>query len=315
MDKRTTDETLSRLPGHPLIREVCTRVDEIFSKLDSYHYLRVEDKQDFLWYHRFFREALDAIYENIQAGRLQLLDERSCRIHPADGKHDLHAALFVGSFDPFQMTHLAMALRYLASDEADCPLVYIIPEGHHNPLKPSKSDYEYRYNLVQMQLAQVFKNLVVPLDIGKDADTIEIFRRFIGCMSGFKLTLTHIIGSDVLPFAVAMLPEDLAVWRREAAERNNELIYKMFILRRDCCPPPDAALRRLEELGVPYYLDTRELVTPSSTDFRKNNAFSIVLPTPEIISHLEVLFRYRLNRNWSPDSAANSPACPPAQNT
>jgi hypothetical protein len=79
--------------------------------------------------------------------------------------------------------------------------------------------------------------------------------------------------------------------------------YSLFVLKRDNAPVAPAILEQLDAQGIRYVLDQRELLTPSSTDFRKHNAFSIVFPTEEIIQHLEVLFRYRLNRNWHPAKA------------
>jgi hypothetical protein len=45
-------------------------------------------------------------------------------------------------------------------------------------------------------------------------------------------------------------------------------------------------------------VDRHIVGAPSSTDFRERGAFTIVFPTDDILSHLEVLFRYSLNRPW-----------------
>ena len=307
-EAKLPESSQSPVPVHPLVEAIFHKMEDIFNRLDSYQYLRSEDIQDFLWYSQFFRDALLDIDWRIRRGDLTLLGDplapagSSRSAGTGVGPREMHVALFIGSFDPFQMTHLAMALRYLASPKAEAPLVYIIPEGHENPYKPAKSAYDYRYSLLRMQIDEVFRRLIMPLDIGEGADTMEIVRRYIASQPGMRLKVTHLIGSDVLPFAVRMLPDDFKLWKREAALHGGEIDYNIFILKRASCPPVAESLLALERLKVPYVLDNRELVTPSSTDFRKNNAFSIVFPTTEIIHHLEVLFRYRLNRNWNNES-------------
>lgn len=298
------DKPATRRPITPLIKQVASSVEAIFAGLDGYTYLQAEDKQDFLWYERFFREALLDIDWRICHGHLRLVRECPFSNQSLNPAKPIHAAVFIGSFDPFQMTHLSMTLRYLAAAEADAPMVCVVPEGHYNPSKPDKSDYRYRYNLLRMQLEPVFGNLVRPLDLGEAADTIEIVRRMIGLASGRSLHLTHVLGSDVLPLAAGMLGKDMDIWMAEAEARRVAFTYSLFVLKRDKAPVTADVLRQLKALEIPYVLDQRELLTPSSTDFRRNNAFSIVFPTEEIIRHLEVLFRYRLNRNWLPAGSA-----------
>jgi nicotinic acid mononucleotide adenylyltransferase len=295
----TQDTLAARRPSHPLIKQIAASMDAIFARLDSYTYLQPEDKQDFLWYQRFFSEALLDIDWRINKRHLILQKDSQFGQDKAMLRKHVRAALFIGSFDPFQMTHLAMTLRYLAAARAEAPLVYVVPEGHDNPAKPCKSDYVYRYNLLRMQLEPVFRQLVAPMDLGNGADTIEIIRRFIAMVPGRTLDLTHVLGSDVLPLAAGMLKQDMEIWQAEAENSTVRFNYSMFVLKRDNAPVSPAILEQLDALGIRYVLDQRELLTPSSTDFRKNNAFSIVFPTEEIIKHLEVLFRYRLNKNWN----------------
>ncbi len=197
------------------------------------------------------------------------------------------------------MTHLAMALRFLASDQARAPVVFVVPEGYDNPSKPLKSDYPYRYELIRMQLEGVFDSLIVPLDIGEGADTIEIVRRFIRMFPGAKLELTHLLGSDSLPFAAKLLPEDMAAWKEQSRDSNVEFSYLPFVVQREGAQDPKPYVEQVRSAGVDITMDDTALPTPSSTDFRQHGNFSIVFPTDGIVHHLEVLFRYNLNKPWS----------------
>ncbi|HPG87822.1 MAG TPA: hypothetical protein PLQ29_14090, partial [Spirochaetales bacterium] len=214
-------------------------------------------------------------------------------------RYEIRAALFIGSFDPFQMTHLATALRFLASAAAGAPVVFVVPEGHDNPRKPRKSDYRYRYELLSMQVAGVFDPLIVPLDIGEGADTIGIVRRFIAMFPGARVSMTHLLGSDTLPFAASMLPEDLNAWRQESERRRVDFTYEAFVVTREGSPVSASDVEAIRSRGLPIQVDDEPIGTPSSTDFRENRAFSIVFPTESVIRHMEVLFRYNLNKPWS----------------
>ena len=249
------------------------RTEEVFERLGAYSYLSTLDKGDFSYYRAFYTDSLLEIDERIYSGALSPVDLSDFPQVVRFPGYDINAALFIGSFDPFQMTHLATALRYLASPGAAAPVVFVVPEGHDNPRKPRKSDYRYRYELLSMQVLGVFDPLIVPLDIGEGADTIEIVRRFIAMFPGARVSMTHLLGSDVLPMAAAMLPKDMEAWGAEAGARR--------------------------ELGLPIYVDETPIGAPCSSDFRDNRAFSIVFPTESVIRHVEVLFRYNLNKPWS----------------
>jgi hypothetical protein len=50
--------------------------------------------------------------------------------------------------------------------------------------------------------------------------------------------------------------------------------------------------------------------SPSSTDFRSSRHITIVFPTAEVLSRLELLFRYGMNRSWMfLDSGDGKGAC------
>ena len=138
----------------------------------------------------------------------------------------------------------------------------------------------------------------MPLDIGQDADTITIWKRFIDMLPCSTLNLTHLLGSDVLPYAISMIPEDLAIWKEEAQKKSVNFTYRAFIFKRDENCSVDSELKQLDSMEIPYQFHPKVLNTPSSTDFRTNSVFSIVFPTKEILSHLEILFRYRLHKPW-----------------
>lgn len=285
-------------PSSPIIRHALERTDSVFGLLSAYSYMSPVDRADFSYYRDTFRHSLKLMDKRIRSGALKPVNLKDFPLASRWPGYHIEAALFIGSFDPFQMTHLAMALRYLASDAAVAPVVFVVPEGHFNPNKPLKSEYDYRYQLMSMQLNGVFNPLVMPLDIGKNADTIEIVRRFIALFPGSTLSLSHVLGSDVLPFAAGLLPEDLGIWHTEARKRGVDFSYRAFVSSRLGAPPPEAHIQRVRSMGIDIYLDDAPIGAPSSTDFREGHTFSIVFPTQEVISHMEVLFRYNLNNPW-----------------
>jgi hypothetical protein len=285
-------------PRSPAVRAAMEKTRRVFERLDSYSYLSADDRKDFLWFRELYLEALHTIDGRIAGGEISPLDLQDFPRSFNFPDYTIHAAIFAGSFDPFQMTHLALALRFLSCPETKASVVFIVPEGHANPSKPLKSDYDYRLELLRMQVADVFYPLIVPLDIGRGADTIGIVSRFIDLFPCGKVSITHILGSDSLPMAATLLPKDLEIWRAEAKAKNVDFSYDSFVLKRNVGEPVEPHIETLRRLGIPVCLDTRQLEAPSSTDFRKNNAFSIVFPTKAIIGHLEALFRYGLNRTW-----------------
>jgi nicotinic acid mononucleotide adenylyltransferase len=289
-----------RTPRSPEIRRILGKVRSVFGSLDTYSCLDQRDRREFSYYQDLYEDALLAIDDRILARALEPVDLQDYPQVLAFPRYDIRAALFIGSFDPFQMTHLAAALRYLASPESTAPLVFIIPEGHVNPDKPRRSEYTYRSQMIRWQIEGVFQPLIYPLDIGEGADTIEIVRRFIARFPGARVHITHLVGSDVLPYALKLLPKDMEVWEAEAKYQGVTFRYDIFAIQRG----GDEAWRKAAEdawaKGVTVRYDERSIGTPSSTDFRSNQAFSIVFPTKAVMRHVEVLFRYDLNRPWDP---------------
>ena len=285
-----------------MIRRMLKRVRTEFGQLGSYPCLDEADISDFNYYRQLYEDALFTIDGRVCKGEIEPVDLKDFPQILNFPHYDIKVALFIGSFDPFQMTHLAMALRYLASDSAKAPLVLIVPEGHFNPDKPKRSDYHYRYDILSKQIRGIFQPLIYPLDLGEGADTIEIVRRFIARFPDARISLTHLIGSDVLDHAVRLLPEDLAVWERESKSCGVDFSYEIFVVRRDYSADLRNPIARAAELGVKVNFDNLVVGLPSSTDFRSNRMFSIVFPTKAVMRHMEVLFRYDLNRPWSPAS-------------
>jgi hypothetical protein len=281
----------------PVIRRALVKTCRTFDNLEAYTCLTARDREDFLWYRDLFVKTLLAIDGRITRGELVPLDLEDFPSSLHLPNYTMRAALYIGSFDPFQMTHLAMALQYLAEPESTAPVVFVIPEGADNPDKPQKSDYQYRFDLLRMQLSDNFYPLVVPLNLGREVDTIGIVSRFIDFFPCGKVAVTHLLGSDALPTAARMLPEDLRIWRRHAKEKQVDLTYQSHIVKRMSGPEPEPWLKVLRDQGVEARLDTSAIEAPSSTDFRSNRTFSIVFPTRAVMAHMEVLFRYGLNKN------------------
>jgi hypothetical protein len=219
--------------------------------------------------------------------------------------------VFIGSFDPFQMTHLATALRFLASDRSEADVVFVVPEGAFDRRKPGKTEYRFRFEVLKRQIAGVLDPLVAPLDIGEGADTIEIVRRLLALHPGASLRLTHLIGSDVLPMAARLLSDDLEAWGRAAERYGIDLDFSLHVARRTKKAVLPAQARSVRELGVRMDVDRTLIGTPSSSAFRTGGAISLVLPTEEILSRLELLFRYGMYRPWSGSPAGPGGASPP----
>jgi len=290
----------------PVLRRVARRLYRIFDSLDSLPYLGEPELLDFLYFRGLFDDSLERMDRKIADGRLRPLDFRGFPQELHYPSLSARIGIFIGSFDPFQMTHLAMALRFLGSDASEADALFVVPEGSQDRRKPLKTDYRFRLEILRRQIAGVLDPFVLPLDIGEGADTIEIVRRLIGIHSGASLRLTHVLGSDVLPLAVGLLPDDLEAWREAAQRSRVDFDFSLHVARRD----PRAQLKPFADavrgLGVRMVIDREVIGTPSSSDFRTEGAISLVLPTEAILSRLELLFRYGMSRSWSSSRASGA---------
>jgi hypothetical protein len=283
----------------PPIRRVAKRLDRVFDSLENLPYLGRAERQDFSYFRSQFDESLARIDRKVLAGRLSPLDLRG---FPQELRYpglSARVGVFIGSFDPFQMTHLAMALRFLASDASEADALFIVPEGTLDPRKPLKTDYRFRFEILKRQIAGIFEPLIAPLDIGEGADTIEIVRRLIALHPGASLRLTHLLGSDVLPLAAALLPDDLEAWGEVARAERVDLDFSIHVARRDRVSRLRPLVEAVRSLGVRMVIDRTVIGTPSSTAFRSEGAITLVLPTDAVLSRLELLFRYGMYRSWS----------------
>ena len=296
----------------PEVDRLARRMHRVFESLQALPYLGPEDLRDFHYYRSLFDRALADMDRKASEGRLRPLDLRG---FPQDLRYPGYAArlgIFIGSFDPFQMTHLAMALRFLSADSSEADALIVVPEGSADPRKPNKTEYSFRYEILKRQLAGVFDPFVVPLDIGSGADTIEIVRRLIALHPGASLRLTHVMGSDTLPLALRLLPDDLEAWRDAAARSRVSLDFSIFVVRRDRRAPLRPLVEAVRRLGVRVVLDRDTIGTPSSTAFRSERAITLVFPTEAVLSRLELLFRYSMNRPWTPGGEGAPPMSPTA---
>ncbi len=294
------------------VERVSRRLHRVFDSLGALPYLGAEELSDFRYYEGLFDEALAGIDRKAREGRLRPLDLRG---FPQDLRYPGYAArlgIFIGSFDPFQMTHMAMALRFLSSDAGEADALFVVPEGSFDPRKPAKTEYRFRHEVLRRQLAGVLDPFVVPLDIGSDADTIEIVRRLIALHAGASLRLTHVMGSDTLPVALRLLPEDLEAWGAAAERAHVALDFSIFVVKRERRDTTRALVEAARRLGVRIVVDHEVIGTPSSTDFRRERAITLVFPTEAILSRVELLFRYGMNRPWTsvpvpPEARADAP--------
>jgi hypothetical protein len=283
----------------PSLRRIARRLDRVFDSLTRLPYLGKAELKDFNYFRSIFEDSLSRIDRKVRDGRLSPLDLRG---FPQELRYpglSARVGVFIGSFDPFQMTHLAMALRFLASDASEADALFIVPEGSADHRKPLKTDYRFRFEILKRQIAGIFEPLIAPLDIGEGADTIEIVRRLIGFHPGAALRLTHLLGSDALPMAVSLLPDDLEAWGEAAGAHSVDLDFSIHVLRRDKRSPLRPLLEAVRRLGVRMVVDRSVIGTPSSTAFRSEGAITLVLPTDAVLSRLELLFRYGLYRSWT----------------
>ncbi len=291
-----------------LTASIARKVERVFARLGEYPYFTPHDLDEFGYYRAHFLEALSGIEERIASGSLSPLDLSGFPREVRFSEYKLSVGLFIGSFDPFQMTHLATALRYLANPKSAGNAVFIVPEGGKSRLKPNRSDYDYRLDILTRQLKGIFEPLVVPLDMGRDADTLQIIERFMALFPGARIDITHIIGSDTAPFAAKLMEGDLKSWGEASKRLDVDFTYRMYIVRRYHDRSAVPAIRSIRSMGVRVDVDRHIIGAPSSTDFRERGAFTIVFPTEDILSHLEVLFRYSLNKPWMQREEGPPPA-------
>jgi len=285
--------------SHPKIDSMARRLRKVFESLPHLGYLGPLELKDYAYYENLIVRALLGIDEKATRGELVPIDIRD---YPRVLRYPRGVAritAYIGTFDPFQLTHLTIALRQLASPRNRSDLVIVVPEGATNQVKPRKTDYSFRYHLAKAQLENLFEPFILPLDIGANADTIEIVRRLIAMHAGMRLELTHLIGSDVLPIASSFIDEDLTVWRRQAHTSGVDFQHSVHVSRRAVRGPFAPYLSHIRKAGVPAVFERSIVGTPSSTDFRENRAITLVLPTEKIRDKLEIVFRYNMNRPWS----------------
>ncbi len=297
---------------------VARKVDEVFSGLQHIPFLRSRDKTEFRYFKRLFLSALEKIDHRIVQGEVHPLSQfeitairdqvdycPECQgIHkPIQrcvlmNRRIVRVGIFIGSFDPFQMTHLETALRFLAKAQPPADIVLVVPEGSYSSLKPGRSEYGYRFDILKRQIGDIFRPFILPVDIGKKADTIEIISRLISILCGYTLELTHILGSDVFPFAAQWYEKDLAIWLPIAKSHNVDLRFRAFVVKRRHEDNIKDAVTLATAQGVPVQIDPKPIGTPSSTHVREQGMFTIIFPTLDVIEKLEIVFRYGMHRNW-----------------
>lgn len=283
----------------PKVDVLAKRLKKIFESLPRLGYLGPSELKDYHYYEHVIVSALLEIDEKAQRGDIHPLDTRD---YPKILRYPngiARVALYIGSFDPFQLTHLTLALKILGSAHNNSDILIVVPEGAENREKPQKTDYAFRFQIAKMQLAGLFEPFILPLDLGAGADTIEIVRRFIAMHTGTKLELTHLIGSDALPLAARYMEEDMRIWRNQAALSGVDFSHALYVARRSAKEKSEPYLRQIRKQGVPAHFERSIVGAPSSSDFRQKRAVTLVLPTEGIRDKLEILFRYNMHQSWS----------------
>jgi hypothetical protein len=305
-------------------RRVAGRMEEVFSSLEHLPFLRPNDRREFRYFRRLFRASCLEIDARVESGIIRPWAKNSveaittaaverfprgksgtepvgaprCVAIPGE---TIRVGVFIGSFDPFQMTHLETALRFLGRGERPADVVLVIPEGSYSTLKPGRSDYGYRFDILRRQAAEAFRPFIVPLDIGEGQDTIGIVRRLLTLFRDRKLLLTHVLGSDVFPLAVRWYPTDLEAWLPAARKQEVTLDFGAFVVKREKGDRIAPHARAARSFGIPVQVDLKPIGTPSSTALRERGVFTIVFPTEAVLEKLEVVFRYGMHRHWLTD--------------
>jgi nicotinic acid mononucleotide adenylyltransferase len=283
------------------VEAVGRKLKRVFDQNASTEYFSCDEIRDYSYYEHLLLQGLEGIDRRMERGSLRPMDLTDYpKVIRADNGV-VRACIYIGSFDPFQLTHLTVAVRFLASALSRSDFVIVVPEGSPDPAKPLKTDYAFRLSIAKMQIEGVFDPFIRVLDLGVQADTIEIVRRFIGMHSGLTLELTHLIGSDVLPVAARYIGQDMSTWKKEAKESGVKYLHSVHVVQRTGAAVERSCVEAIEHEGVNVILDSSIVVAPSSTDFRTRQAFTIVLPTPAIRDKMEVMFRYHMHRSWSSD--------------
>lgn len=285
--------------SHASVDGVARRLRRVFDQNASTEYFSCEEIRDYSYYENLLIEGLEGIDGKIGRGALKPMDlsEYPKIIRADEGR--VRACIYIGSFDPFQLTHLSVAVRFLASELSSSDFIVVVPEGSPDPSKPLKTDYAFRLSIAKMQTEGILDPFVKVLDLGMQADTIEIVRRFIGMHNGLNLELTHLIGSDVLPIAARFIAEDMRVWRKEAQASGVRYTHRVHVVKRGDEVIDPAYLQTFQREQTEVVLDPGIIDTPSSTDFRIRQAYTIILPTPSIRDKMEIIFRYRMHKSWS----------------
>lgn len=302
-------------------RRVAGRIEDVFASLEGLPFLRPDDRREFRYFRKLFRASCLGIDRRVAEGVLHPWSKHSVEAlcaaaaerFPRGGKNaepeggpscvavpgrTLRVGVFIGSFDPFQMTHLETALRFLERGERPADVVLVVPEGSWSKLKPGRSDYGYRFDILRRQAAEAFRPFIVPLDIGEGQDTIGIVRRLLSLFRDRKLILTHVLGSDVFPLAVRWYPADLEAWIPTARKQEVEFDFGAFVVKRDREDKIAVQAKTARALGIPVQMDSKPIGTPSSTALRERGVFTIVFPTEAVLEKLEVVFRYGMHRHW-----------------
>lgn len=284
--------------AHTSVDAIARKLKKVFDQNSSTGYFSCEEIKEYSYYERMLIEGLAGIDRKIAQGSIRpaLLADYPRNIHAFEGK--IRPCIYIGSFDPFQLTHLTVAVRFLASELSSSDFVIIVPEGSPDPAKPLKTDYAFRLAISKMQIEGIFDPFIKVVDLGRQADTIEIVRRFIGMHSGLSLELTHLIGSDTLPIAARFISEDMRIWQKEARESGVAWSHCIHVVNRGDNLDLESYRQTIEAEGACMIFDPGIIPAPSSTDFRTRQAFTIVLPTPAMREKMEIIFRYRMHRNW-----------------
>jgi len=287
--------------SHASVHTVARKLKKVFDQNAHMGYFTCAEIRDYSYYENLLIQGLDGIDRKMTRGLLVPMDlSQYPKTIPAD-RRKIRACIYIGSFDPFQLTHLTVAVRFLASEMSTSDFVIVVPEGSPDPAKPLKTEYAFRLSIARMQIEGILDPFIKVLDLGMQADTIEIVRRFIGMHSGLSLELTHLIGSDVLPIAAKYISEDMRIWKKEAQESGVDWRHCIHVVQRDEESAVKPYLDKIEAENVCVMLDPNIVATPSSTDFRTKQAFTIVLPTASIRDKMEIIFRYRMHKSWSSD--------------
>jgi len=275
--------------SHPSVEAVGRKLKRIFDQNASTEYFSREEIRDYSYYENLLIQGLEGIDRRMESGALSPRNCRTTRESFAPTTAKVRACIYIGSFDPFQLTHLAVAVRFLASELSNSTLS-LWCRGLPDPAKPLKTDYAFAFRLPNCRSRHLrpLHQGARPRHAGRyDRDCEEVHRD--AQRAHARIDASHRVGRPAGRRALYCAGH--VDWRKEAQESGVHYLHSTHVVQRGEEAVDPSYFDAIKNEGANAVLDTSIVATPSSTDFRTRQAFTIVLPTSSIRDKMEIIFR------------------------